>query len=163
MCSSDLTFRIIDPEKGQKKVPPFNFLWVLKKAGVTEEETQDRVEPKEFPTEEVGILYVSSIIKPPPLDIRDEIVFDSFSISGNHLRYWAYGIVLCSLFLAVGVSIRFLKRSKVANATEDGATKVSGSDAMVGLATLPRKTLKDLLRELYRLKVRVGSDNAHNI
>ena len=65
------TFRIIQPEKGEYKIPPFNFVWAEKRAGVTVEETKGKEEPKELPTEEVGVSYVSSVIEPPQLDIRD--------------------------------------------------------------------------------------------
>src|SRR3989344_2981659 len=93
------TFRIIQPEKGIYKIPSFNFIWVEKKAGVTVEETKDKEKPMEMPTEEVGIGYVSvvrpadKVVKPPPLDIRDEQKFASPIADGVVLRQWAYGVM----------------------------------------------------------------------
>src|SRR3989344_1475378 len=54
------TFRIIQPEKGEYKIIPFNFVWVSKKAGVTIEETKEKEKLNEFLTEEGGVSYITS-------------------------------------------------------------------------------------------------------
>src|SRR3989344_5936093 len=86
------TFRIIKPEKGDKKIPPFNFIWVLKKAGTTEANAKDGNELKEMPTEEVGVRYVYSPIKPPSLNIRDEMDFPLFKYRATSLVKFGYSV-----------------------------------------------------------------------
>jgi len=105
------TFRIIQPEKGEYKIPPFNFYWVPKKAGTTEEEAKEKEKPREFLTEEVGIVYVSSIAKPPFLDIRDEIGFILPISDGIVWRRWAYGVMGAASLLVLIILFRFVRYS----------------------------------------------------
>src|SRR3989344_3465673 len=114
------TFRIIQPEKKVYKIPSFNFIWVEKKAGVTIDETKDKEKPKEMPTEEVGVGYVSTVVKPPSLDIRDEIDFSSPLPTGYKLRRWAYGVIGISLFVVVVILFRLAKFSKTLKPQEVG-------------------------------------------
>ncbi len=97
------TFRIIKPEKGDKKIPPFNFIWVVKKAGIIEANAKEGNEPQEIPTEEVGVRYVYSPIKPPPLSIRDKMNFPSFKYSGATLRNYSYRTIAGSLLVSLFV------------------------------------------------------------
>lgn len=120
------TFRIIQPEKGIYKIPLFNFIWVEKKAGVTVEETKNKEKPREMPTEEVGVGYVSTVnpankaVKPPPLDIRDEIIFVNPLPAGYQLRRWAYGVMGGAFLIFMLVIFRFYRDSKIRQSQETG-------------------------------------------
>lgn len=150
------TFRIIQPEKGLYKIPSFNFVWVLKRAGVTKEEAKDKEKPREFPTEEVGISYVSSIVKPPPLDIRDEISFVSPVASGVVLRRWAYGLIGIASLLAMTVVFRFSRYSKTWQSQEASRETAETADGDMTVTIepilLPKQARKKFLRELNKLQ-----------
>ena len=146
------TFRIIQPDKGVKKIPSFNFIWVEKKAGVTVEETKDKEKPREMPTEEVGVSYVTSIVKPPPLDIRDEINFVSPVASGVVLRRWAYGVIGVSSLLFVFVLFGFFRYSKSRHLQEveresDTATAGDGFVENMEPILSPKQARRMFLRE----------------
>lgn len=153
------TFRIIQPEKGVKKIPSFNFIWVEKKAGVTVEETKDKEKPREMPTEEIGVNYVSSIVKPPPLDIRDEINFVSPITSGAILRRWAYGLMVTAFLMVLIVIFRFARYSK--NRRTQEAERESDAevleDSVVGNTEpvlSPKQARKKFLKELKELRMK---------
>lgn len=151
------TFRIIQPDKGVKKVPSFNFVWVLKKAGVTAEEVKDKEKPREMPTEEVGVDYVSSIVKPPPLDIRDGINFVSPVASGVALRRGAYGVIVTSFLFAIFVLFRFSKYSKVkqlGEAGQEAGAEVAEDGFGVNTESIlsPKQARKKFLEDLKKLQ-----------
>lgn len=152
------TFRIIQPEKGVYKIPPFNFIWVDKRAGVTEQEAKNKEEPKEFSTEEVGISYVPSLVKPPLLDIRDEINFVSPIADGAVLRRWAYGVMGVTLLLSVAILFRFSRQSKMLKSQEvsfqEIGTETADGDGVVVLEPFltSREARKKFLGELKTLR-----------
>lgn len=147
------TFRIIQPKKGVYKIPSFNFIWVEKKAGVTAEEAKEKEKPREFPTEEVGISYVSSIVKPPPLDIRDETNFVSPVAAGSTWRWRAYSVIGISSLLAMFILFRFSRYPKVRQSQEAGAETSEGAVVINTEPTLsPRQARRKFLRELEKLQ-----------
>ena len=157
------TFRIIDDRKGVYKIPSFNFIWVEKKAGVTEEEAKDKEKPREMPTEEVGIGYVSSVrpadkaVKPPPLDIRDEQNFASPIASGTVLRRWAYGVAGTSSLLFVVIVFRFFSRSKAwqrQEAERESDIETAEDDVVGNREPIlsPKQARRKFLRELKNLR-----------
>ncbi len=152
------TFRIIQPDKGVKKIPSFNFVWVLKKAGVTVEEAKDKEKPREMATEEVGVSYVSSVsgVKPPSLDIRDVMNFISPIVNGSVLRRWAYGVIGTSFLLAVIVVFRFARYSKARQSQEAGreAAENSEDDVVINVEPIlsPKQARRKFLRELKNLR-----------
>ena len=156
------TFRIIQPEKGVYKIPSFNFIWVEKKAGVTVEETREKEKLKEMATDEVGIGYVSSIVKPPPLDIRDEIVFISPIADGVVLRRWAYAILGIASLLVVIIVFRFARQSRVGQSREAGPETVveTTEDEIVNAEPIlsPQQARKKFLRELKKPQEESGLD-----
>lgn len=107
------TFRIISPEKGLKKIPTFNFYWYLKSAGITKEKTEEKAVVMERETDEVGVGYISSIAKPPPLDIRDKIRFQMPIWDSSLLRRIAYGIIGIGFILTLAIVYLFLRIPKV--------------------------------------------------
>src|SRR3989344_2542159 len=149
-------FRIIQPEKKVYKIPSFNFIWAEKKAGVTIDETKDKEKPKEMPTEEVGVGYVSTVVKPPSLDIRDEIDFSSPLPTGYKLRRWAYGVIGISLFVVVVILFRFAKFSKTLKPQEVGQeASIEIEKSMVvdtELLLSPKHARKTFLKELKQLQ-----------
>lgn len=150
------TFRIIQPEKEAYKIPPFNFIWAEKRAGVSDEETREKEKPREFLTEEVGVNYVSSIVKPPALDIRDEIIFSSPVASGAVLRRWAYGVIGMALLFLGLIIFRFprnLKARKSRGSDGESATEVLDIDSVadVGQILPPKQARKKFLAELEKM------------
>ena len=151
------TFRIIQPEKQGYKIPPFNFIWAEKKAGVTEVQTKENEKPREILTEEVGVNYVSSIVKPPPLDIRDDIDFTLPLVGGTVLRRWAYAVMGVSFLISLFTIFRFSRRLKLKKTQDlsrkDISTEVPGDDFIVGteLILSPKKARKRFLGELKKL------------
>lgn len=152
------TFRIIQPEKEVYKIPPFNFIWAEKKAGVTEVETKENEKPREILTEEIGINYVSSIVKPPPLDIRDEINFSSPMASGIALRQWSYVVMGVSFLISLVTIFRFSRRLKLKKTQElskkEISTETSESDFIVDRERIlsPKQARKKFLRDLKKLR-----------
>ncbi len=150
------TFRIIQPEKKVYKVPSFNFIWVEKKAGVTAEEAKEKEKPREMPTEEVGVNYFSSIVKPPPLDIRDEINFVSPIADGVVWRRWAYGVIGTALFLVMIVVFRFVQYPKARQSQEAGqeAVEIAEGDVVINMEPIlsPKQARRKFLRELKKLR-----------
>lgn len=150
------TFRVIQPQKGVYKIPSFNFIWVDKKAGVTIEEAKIKEKPREMATDEVGVSYVTSIVKPPPLDIRDEIIFVSPVASGTALRRWAYGVIGFSSFVFVVILFRFVRYSKAlqnqeVNRESDTETieDVTGNTELI---LSPKQARRKFLKELKKLQ-----------
>lgn len=151
------TFRIIQPEKGLYKIKPFNFIWVEKKAGVTVEEAKENEKLREMPTNEVGIGYVSSVVKPPPIDIRDEQSFVLPIADGVVLRRWAYSVIGFALLLVVIIVFRFARYSKIRQSQkagqEVGAEIMESEDAAnTELILSPKQARKKFLRELKKLR-----------
>ena len=110
-----------------------------------------------MPTEEVGVSYVSSIVKPPPLDIRDEINFVSPVASGMVLRRWAYGVMGTSSLLVVFVLLRFFKRSKASESQElehESGAETSEEDVVGNREPIlsPKQARRKFLRELHKLR-----------
>lgn len=148
------TFRIIKPEKSEKKIPSFNFIWVIKKAGTTQTDAKEGNELREIPTEEVGVRYVYSPVKPPPMNIRDEMNFPSFGWNGWTFRKYAYGTIAGSVLLsllAVAVLVYFgkTKAGKVSG-NKSGGTAVDATVEIVS-SVLPKKARKKFLQELRKL------------
>ncbi|MDP3697896.1 MAG: hypothetical protein Q8R55_07915 [Candidatus Taylorbacteria bacterium] len=150
------TFRIIKPEKGDKKIPPFNFFWVIKKAGTTEDNAKEQNELKEIPTEEVGVRYVYSPVKPPPLNIRDEINFPLFKWNGETLRNYGYATAIISFLLSLIIMVVWAHfgKTKVEKVSEKNAGETSESQAVVEVVPniFPKRARKKLLRELKLLQ-----------
>ncbi|OGM98591.1 MAG: hypothetical protein A3C71_02775 [Candidatus Yanofskybacteria bacterium RIFCSPHIGHO2_02_FULL_43_15c] len=155
------TFRIIKPEKGDKKLPSFNFIWVIKKAGTTEVNAKESSEPKEIPTDEVGVRYVYSPVKPPPLNIRDEIVFQLFRWSGGTLRNAGYAIIAASSMslLIVLIAWVYFGKSKDKKASENKSSEIT-AEVVVEIVPdiLPKKARRKFLRELKKLLEAKGTD-----
>lgn len=151
------TFRIIKPEKGAKKIPPFDFIWVEKKAGTTKDNTKQTAELQKISTDEVGIGYISSVIKPPPIDIRDEMVFSLPNWTGTELRRLAYGTITVFSLLALGVVVAWMGvgRSKAQKASEKTAGESPEAQAVIEVVPgiSPKKARKKFLRELSKLKI----------
>lgn len=151
------TFRIINAQKGLYKIPSFNFIWVEKKAGVTVEETKNKEKLREMPTNEVGVGYISSIVKPPPLDIRDEITFISPITSGIMLRRWAYGLIGTALFLFMIVVFRFARKYRRPGEVGLETTEeiVDTDDVIVNTEPIlsTKKARNKFLKELEKLRV----------
>lgn len=157
------TFRIIQPERGLYKIPPFNFVWVEKKAGVTAEEAKDKEKPGEMPTEEVGIGYVSSVkpadkpVKPPLLDIRDEISFVSPIADGAVWRRWAYGVIGATFLWTVIIVFKFARYSKTRQSQEAGrevGAETAEDDLIINIEPIlpPKQARKEFLKELNKLQ-----------
>ena len=151
------TFRIIQPEKKVYQVPSFNFIWVEKNAGVTEDETKEKEKPREMPTAEVGVGYVSSIVKPPPLDIRDEMIFDSPLPDGYKLHRWAYSVIFGAILTFALVVFRFFRDSKIRQSQEAGqeeaGIEIVEDDPVVNTEPIlpPKQARKKFLKELKKL------------
>lgn len=151
-------FRIIQPEKGGYKVPSFNFIWVEKRAGVTIEETRNKEKPREFPTEEVGIGYVSSVVKPPLLDIRDEINFVSHVFSPFAFRLAAYIAIGIASLLLIVIVFKFTQDYKIRQ-TQDTNWEESDPEIVeygvisnIEPVLTPRQARKKFLKELKKLR-----------
>jgi hypothetical protein len=147
------TFRIIKPDKGDVKIPAFKFIWVVKKAGTTEDNAQQANELREMLTDEVGVRYVYSPVRPPNLNIRDEINLSLFSISGTQLRRYAYGVIIVFSTLSLLALVRFYRLpgiQKVSiNKSSDIATDVAVAEAADN--TSSKRARKKFLRELKKL------------
>ncbi len=150
------TFRIIDPEKGEKKIPPFNFLWHEKRAGMTDEQAREKESPKEFPTEEVIVTYVSSIVTPPPLDIRDEINFEPFGFSGQKLRQFGYSTLGLSVVVTFMIVVSFLRspKSKSIRKLKQEIVLAEGGvfTDPIDWSLTPEQARKNFLEQLYRCR-----------
>ncbi len=158
------TFRIIDAKKGTYNIPSFNFIWVEKRAGVTEDETKKKEKLREMPTEEVGVGYISvvrpadKVVKPPPLDIRDEQKFVSPIAEGYVLRRWAYGVIGTAFLLSMVVAFRFAKYPKTRQSQEAGqeeaGAEAAENDALVNVETIltSKQARKKFLEELKKLQ-----------
>lgn len=158
------TFRIIQPEKDVYKIPSFNFIWVEKKAGVTADEAKEKEKPREMPTDEVGVGYVSSVrpadkpVKPPPLDIRDEQKFVSPIADGAVLRKWAYGVIGTASLLTMIIIFRFARYSKIRQSPEsskdEAGAETMESEVMVNMEPilLPKQARKKFLKDLKKLQ-----------
>src|SRR3989344_3495259 len=147
------TLRIIQPQKAVYKISSFNFIWIEKKAGVTVEETKDKEKTREKPTDEVGINYVSSIVKPPPLDIRDGITFVSPVADGVVWRRWAYGVIGFASLLVIIIVFRFAKYHKTQQSQEAGQevdVETAEDEVAVSVEPIlsPKQARKKFLREL---------------
>lgn len=157
------TFRIINARKDVYKIPSFNFIWVEKKAGITIESAKENEKPKEFPTKEVGVGYISSIVKPPPLDIRDEINFVSPIAEGFVWRRWAYGLIFTTIFLVVVIVFRFINHSKTRQSQEAGletVVEIAENEVVINVEPIfsPKQARKKFLRELKKLRGESGLD-----
>ncbi len=150
------TFRIIQPQKGVYKIPSFNFIWVEKKAGATVEETKDKEKPREMPTEEVGVGYVSSVVKPPPLDIRDEISFVSHVFSPFAFRLAAQVVIGISSLLVMVIVFRFARFSKNRRSQEVDreSNTETAEDVVDNMEPIlsPKQARKKFLKELKKLQ-----------
>ncbi|MBI3274046.1 MAG: hypothetical protein HYZ69_02785 [Candidatus Colwellbacteria bacterium] len=142
------SFRIINERKGRYKIPSFDFIWVEKKAGVTAAEAKEKEELRKFPTDEVGIAYVSTIVKPPPLDIRDQTRFEGFVSLADKLTYSAYGIIFLSILFTLITLIRFFRHPRAQKVGEKDSVEPSNTQPDKILDTLPFKTRKEVVREL---------------
>ncbi len=151
------TFRIIQPKKDTYEIPSFNFIWAEKRAGVTKEETQEKEKPKEMPTEKVGVNYVSSIVKPPPLDIRDTINFVSPIANGAVWRRWAYGVAgVASLWVMI-IVFRFARYSKTSQSQETGQevdAETAEDEVVVSMEPVlsPKQARKRFLKNLGKVR-----------
>ncbi|OGN08634.1 MAG: hypothetical protein A3J46_02950 [Candidatus Yanofskybacteria bacterium RIFCSPHIGHO2_02_FULL_41_11] len=153
------TFMIINEQKGNYKIPSFNFVWVEKEAGTTLADTKEKKELQEFPTKEVGISYVTSVVRPPPVDVRDMTRFDTFGILASRLLKTAYIIIILA-FLGVLISlIRFFRSPKALDMDKNKAGE-TGEEIIFDrvVPTLSsRKARKKFLKELKLLETEVGS------
>ncbi|MEK9194316.1 MAG: hypothetical protein AAB884_00725 [Patescibacteria group bacterium] len=101
------TFRIINPKKGDYKIPKIRFRWIVKEVG--RKDTEVRV--RETETIEVPVRYNTTITKDPDLSIRDEIDLGSYRKILITLRALFAIIILCSAFLVFS-AIKSQKRRK---------------------------------------------------
>ncbi len=150
------TFRIIQPEKKVYKIPSFSFIWVEKKAGVVESRAKEKGELKKFPTEEVGINYVSSIVKPPFLDIRDEINFVSPIADGVVWRRRAYGVIAAASLWVLIIMFRFFRYPKTQQS--QNTSREVDTETAEGVVTnmepvlSPKQARNKFLKELKKLR-----------
>lgn len=156
------TFMIISEQKGNNyKIPSFNFVWVKKSAGTTVAKTKEKEELREFPTKEVGISYISSIVKPPPINIRDATEFDAFETLAGRALMLAYGVIGLASLLALFVVARFSQQPKVKEEDKNKDNAEETSDDTVADAVTPVlspwKARKKFLRELKALEAEVRS------
>lgn len=148
------TFRIIKPEKGLKKVPSFDFVWVEKKAGTTKDNAKQTAELQKIPTDEVSIGYISSSsgIKPPPIDIRDEMIFSSPSRTGTQLRWFGYGLIGLLSLLALGVVVFWTGVGQSKPQQASGKTAGENPEAQMVVEVVPnlspKKARKKFLQAL---------------
>lgn len=159
------TFMVINEQKGNYELPSFNFIWVKKEAGATVAEAKDKEELKEFPTKEVGISYVSSIVRPPTVDIRDASRFYNFETLAGRAPFLAYGTIGLASLLALITVARFY-RQPMAQKTDDNKDAVENiNEDVIDTATPAlslRKSRKKFLRCLKALENElksVGEDN----
>lgn len=170
------TLRIIKPEKGEVKIPAFNFYWAEKVAGTTETDAKDTGEMKEMLTDEVGVRYVYSPVKPPNLNIRDEIKFPFFAWSGSKLRNWGYGSIAVSFGLTLLLFIAWMwlgsSKSKKLKDKKSGVGQSAELLADEELFIPAKKARKKILRELKNLlntknyeieSYKTIENNVHNI
>ncbi len=155
------TFRVLQSEKGEYKIPSFDFIWVEKKAGVTEEEAKENKEPQKRETDEVAVGYVTSVVPPPPptpLDIRDEQKFVPPVADGAVLRWWAYfamGIGLLLMIVTIFIFVRNTKTRKSQDTDqEEAGAETTEVEATVDTEPIlpPKKARKKFLRELKKLQ-----------
>lgn len=149
------SFRIIHPEKGDKKLPTFNFIWVEKQAGVLEADAIDLGQKREMTTDEIGIRYVSSPVKPPAMGIRDRISFTMPIWPADTVRRLGYGIVVALaalLFVNVNLWLRSSKyRNNIVREKDMAKTGISGSvSELVISASYARRELVNGLNLLLK-------------
>ena len=153
------TFRIIQPEKGQYKVPAFNLIWVEKKAGTPEKDARENESPREFLTDEVAVNYVTSVVRPPkpkPLDIRDHSSFVSPVPSAYALRLTAYAVIVTASLLMLVVVFRFFIYAKISKSQDAVGEndRVMDGEATVLIEPVPppKQARKNFLRDLKQLQ-----------
>lgn len=135
------TFVVINEQKGNYKIPSFNFVWVEKEAGATVAEAKDREELKEFSTKEVGISYVTSIVRPPTVDIRDAARFYNFETLAGRALFLAYGTIGLASLLALITVARFYRQPKDQKA-DGGKDAVENINEDVVDAAMPVLSLR---------------------
>jgi uncharacterized protein YnzC (UPF0291/DUF896 family) len=149
------TFRIINEIKGPKIIPSFNFIWVEKRAGMTKEEAKQKQELKEFPTDEVGIMYVSTIVAPPSLNIRDQFYFKDFKSFSTIMLGLGYGNIFSCFLIGLVLLVKFFNKSEIKTNTiekeQEADTENSKLFSEIIFIPFAKKARKDLLKELKRL------------
>lgn len=147
------TLRIINPEKGPKKMISFVVPWKLKKTGQQENDPSIQIN-YDLKTEEVYLNYASTIPeKDPNLTIRDQMDFGTFRVSSLVLKYtsWFLAVVPLGLWL-VFLILRF-KSSGARSREEEAKINQSMDEPVVN--DIPqiskRKALRNLRRGLRRL------------
>lgn len=149
------TFMIISEHKGSYKIPSFNFVWVKKGAGTTIAEAKDKEELKEFPTKEVGISYITSIVRPPTIDVRDSFNYDSFELLAGRMLKVTHGAIGLAFLAALFLLAKFYRQPKAQKADEH---KNAAEDVVDGIAdtAMPshslNKTRKKFFQELNALE-----------
>ena len=150
------TFMIINERKGNDKIPSFNFIWVRKKAGMTAAEAKERGQLKEFPTREVGISYVTSIVRSPTVDIRDGTRFDNFKVMASRASMTAYGTVGLTSLIALITIVRFYRRPGVIKIDSESNTV----DESVPQISAPKLSLRKVRRNFVQGLKEVKQESA---
>lgn len=155
------TFIIIG-DHGEYKVPSFDFVWVEKEAGATVAEVKEARELQKFPTDEAGVVYVSTIVRPPTPFIREGIRFDSLAVFAQRAPMLAYGVIMFFSAIAFVVVVRFFRQPAVPE-SETAADDIGTEDppaAYEGTPVLPaRKARRKFLRELKMLERKVNTSS----
>ncbi len=112
------TLRIIDPKKGEYKIPPIKVLWIYKQTGISEEDGEYK-ETKPFVTKERTVRYDSSIVKEGDFNIRDELIFPD--INRNYIYFWIMSLV--TAFIGLGGLIYVLSEAQPRREKKEGSGK----------------------------------------
>jgi len=153
------TFMIVDAKKGVYKIPSFNFIWIKKSVGTTVAEAKETGELMEFPTDEIGISYVTTIVRPPTVDIRDGVKFNALKTFVNRSVMIVYLVIGLTLFSALIIVARFFRRPLLSkeNEKDDKTTETDGMSYAAAPTLSRRKARKKFLRELKALENEVRS------
>ena len=143
------TFLIINERKGSYKLPSFNFIWARKGAGTTVAEVKDIGELQEFPTKEVGIVYVTSVVRPPTVNVRDGIQFDNFETMAIRANQIAYGTIGLMFLSALVVLFRFYRQPKSQKTDEGNDASETVVEEVTNTAT-PSISLKKARKRFFQ-------------
>jgi len=117
-----ISFRIIDKEKGAKKIPKIGFRWTKKEAGDEKNNLETRKEVQQVESLEVHVNYVTSVPEDPYLDIRDGLKLGDFSRQAILFQYTVPGISMLFIVLWAVLLVRFIKAPKQARVVSIDAT-----------------------------------------
>ena len=148
-----VVFRIIDKEKGPKKLPKIQFNWAIKEAG----KSGDLQTEKPVESREVYVNYFSTIAPDPYLDIRDGLKLGDYSGQAWLFRFVVPGIFLTFSFVWLFLLVRMLRKSSQAK-TIARPLDLSSENEDFGPYLIDRETLslrqarKNLVKTIRKAK-----------